>query len=59
MTKIFYCIEIKEKATTQKQECGCPSLQPSLRRHTHAFLADPHTTNKVNDITKGFTNNKN
>jgi len=29
------------KATAQKQECGCPSLQPSLRSHTHAFLADP------------------
>jgi hypothetical protein len=43
MTKNFCCIEIKEKgkATAQKQECGCPSLQPSLRSHTHAFLADP------------------
>jgi hypothetical protein len=33
--------EYKEKAHAQKQECGCPSLQPSLRSHTHAFLADP------------------
>jgi hypothetical protein len=32
--------EKKENATAQKQECGCPSLQPSLRSHTHAFLAD-------------------
>ena len=30
----------KEKASPQKQECGCPSLQPFLRSHTHAFLAD-------------------
>jgi hypothetical protein len=29
------------KASPQKQECGCPSLQPSLRSHTHAFFADP------------------
>lgn len=33
--------ENTEKAHTQKQECGCPSLQPSLRSHTHAFLAYP------------------
>jgi hypothetical protein len=33
--------ENKEKAHAQKQECGCPSLQPSLRSHTHAFFADP------------------
>jgi hypothetical protein len=33
--------EYKEKAQAQKQECGCPSLQPSLRSHTHAFLSDP------------------
>ena len=26
------------KPTAQKQECGCPSLQPSLRSHTHAFF---------------------
>jgi hypothetical protein len=32
--------ENMENATAQKQECGCPSLQPSLRSHTHAFLAD-------------------
>ena len=25
--------------TAQKQECGCPSLQASLRSHTHAFFA--------------------
>jgi hypothetical protein len=33
--------EEKGKASPQKQECGCPSLQPSLRSHTHAFVADP------------------
>ncbi len=27
----------KGKPTAQKQECGCPSLQSSLRCHTHAF----------------------
>jgi hypothetical protein len=27
----------KEKANAQKQECGSPSLQPSLRCHTLAF----------------------
>jgi len=37
----------KENATAQKQECGCPSLQPSLRSHTHAFLADPPVDNKL------------
>jgi hypothetical protein len=31
--------ENREKALAQKQECGCPSLQPSLRSHTHAFFA--------------------
>jgi hypothetical protein len=31
--------EEKGKPSPQKQECGCPSLQPSLRNHTHAFLA--------------------
>jgi len=30
--------ENMENATAQKQECGCPSLQPSLRSHTHAFF---------------------
>jgi hypothetical protein len=30
--------EEKENASPQKQECGCPSLQPSLRSHTHAFF---------------------
>jgi hypothetical protein len=25
------------KPTTQKQECGCLTLQSSLRSHTHAF----------------------
>jgi hypothetical protein len=35
--------EEKGKPSPQKQECGCPSLQPSLRSHTHAFFADaPH-----------------
>jgi len=32
--------EEKGKVNPQKQECGCPSLQPSLRSHTHAFFAD-------------------
>jgi len=32
--------EERGKASPQKQECGCPSLQPSLRSHTHAFFAD-------------------
>jgi len=27
-------------AHAQKQEFGSPSLQPSLRRQTHAFFAD-------------------
>lgn len=31
----------KETAHAQKQGCGCLSLQPSLRSHTHAFLTDP------------------
>jgi len=31
--------EEKGKSSPQKQECGCPSLQPSLRSHTHAFLS--------------------
>jgi len=39
--------ENKENASAQKQECGCPSLQPSLRSHTHAFLADPPADNKL------------
>jgi len=30
--------EEKGKPSPQKQECGCPSLQPSLRSHTHAFF---------------------
>jgi len=35
--------ENMENATAQKQVCGCPSLQPSLRSHTHAFFATaPH-----------------
>jgi hypothetical protein len=37
--------EEKGKSSPQKQECGCPSLQPSLRSHTHAFFADPLTAN--------------
>jgi hypothetical protein len=33
----------KEKPNAQKQEFGCPSLQPSLRSQTHAFFAiAPH-----------------
>jgi hypothetical protein len=30
--------EEKGKPTAQKQECGCPSLQPFLRSHTNAFF---------------------
>jgi|LSQX01.1.fsa_nt_gb hypothetical protein len=30
--------EEKGKPSPQKQECSCPSLQSSLRSHTHAFL---------------------
>jgi len=37
----------RENATAQKQECGRPSLQPSLRSHTHAFFADPPVDNKL------------
>ena len=37
--------ENMENATAQKQECGCPSLQTSLRSHTHAFFAYPLITN--------------
>ena len=42
MTIKFLLHEDKEengKLSPQKQECGCPSLQPSLRSHTHAFLS--------------------
>jgi hypothetical protein len=46
MTKEFLLHKDKEekgKSSPQKQECGCPSLQPSLRSHTHAFFATaPH-----------------
>jgi len=45
--KIFLHKE-KDKASTQKQECGFPSLQPSLRSHTHAFFADPHPDSEQN-----------
>lgn len=40
MTMKFLLHKDKEEngqPTAQKQECGCPSLQPSLRSHTHAF----------------------
>jgi len=30
--------EERRKSSPQKQECGCPSLQSSLRSHTHAFF---------------------
>jgi hypothetical protein len=40
--------EEKGKASPQKQECGCPSLQPSLHSHTHAFFADPHPDSEQN-----------
>jgi len=31
------------KPSPQKQECGCPSLQSSLRSNTHAFLTSHKT----------------
>jgi hypothetical protein len=35
--------EEKGKPSPQQQECRSPSLQASLRNHTHAFYADaPH-----------------
>jgi hypothetical protein len=38
--------ERKGKASPQKQECGCHSLQPSLRRHAHALkLLNLHLKN--------------
>jgi hypothetical protein len=33
------------KCSPQKQECGYPSLQPSLCSHTHAFFANPPLIN--------------
>jgi hypothetical protein len=48
MTMKFLLHKNKEEngnPSPQKQECGCPSLQASLRSHTHAFLADPLTAN--------------
>jgi hypothetical protein len=30
--------EEKGMPTAQKQECGCPYRQPTLRSHTHAFF---------------------
>ena len=44
MTMKFLLHKDKEengKPTAQKQECGCPSLQASLRSHTHAFFISP------------------
>jgi hypothetical protein len=42
ITMKFFLHKDKEekKPSPQKQECGCPSLQPSLHSHTHAFFAD-------------------
>jgi hypothetical protein len=50
MTMIFLLHKDKEEkgnTSPQKQECGCPSLQPSLRSHTHAFFSDPPIDNKL------------
>jgi len=47
MTKEFLLHKDKEekrKISPQKQEWGCPSLQPSPRIHTHAF-SPAHLTN--------------
>jgi len=41
MTMKFLLHKDKEeygKPTAQKQECGCPSLQPTFSSHTHAFF---------------------
>jgi len=64
MTKKFLLHKDKEeegKASPQKQECGCPSLQPSLRSHTHAFLAahgrHEHKTVKATTINGAKTIN--
>ncbi len=38
-----------EKSSAQKQEFGSPSLQPSLRCQTHAFLANAPDDTNVND----------
>jgi hypothetical protein len=48
------------KPTAQKQECGCPSLQPSLRSHTHAFLSahGRHDNNMVKATTLSGAKNK-
>ncbi|MGA1545263.1 MAG: hypothetical protein ACO388_10645, partial [Saprospiraceae bacterium] len=52
----FCCINTKKKKespTAQKQECDCPSLQPSLRNHTHAFFA-PASLLKIHLNEKSF-----
>jgi hypothetical protein len=41
------------KPTTQKQECGCPSLLPFLRSHTHAFF--PAHGRQFNNMVKATT----
>ena len=38
-----------EKPSTQKQEFGSPSLQPSLRCQTQAFLANAPDDTNIND----------
>ena len=43
----------KGKPTAQKQECGCPSLQTSLRSHTHAFF--PAHEGQFNNMVKATT----
>lgn len=45
--------EEKGKPTAQKQECGCPSLQPFLRSHTHAFF--PTHGRQFNNMVKVTT----
>jgi len=42
--RIFAAKDKKQKGTPahKKQECACPSLQSSLRSHTHAFFIDTH-----------------
>jgi|GEM_PF-4044396 len=48
--KLFYRPEKRRRKRTiqpTKQECGCPSLQPSLRSHTLVFFATRHTDSKI------------
>ena len=59
MTKEFLLHKdkkVKGKPTAQKQECGCPSLQTSLRSHTHAFF--PAHVGLDNKNGEGYNHNR-